>query len=54
MAETSSFIYRVNSNSTTMKEKTMKYLCSIYIEEKKLEAMPKGEIDTLMEETGFV
>lgn len=29
----------------------MKYLCLIYIDEKKLEAIPKSELDTLMEET---
>jgi hypothetical protein len=29
----------------------MKYLCLIYIDEKKLDAMPKGEIDALIEET---
>jgi hypothetical protein len=29
----------------------MKYVCLIYIDEKKLDAMPKGEMDALMEET---
>ena len=29
----------------------MKYLCLIYIDEKKLDAMPKGEVDALIEET---
>lgn len=29
----------------------MKYLCLIYIEETKLDAMPKSEMDTLMDET---
>ena len=29
----------------------MKYLCLIYIEEKKLEAVAKNEMDALMEET---
>jgi hypothetical protein len=29
----------------------MKYLCLIYIDEKKLEALPKSEGDALMEET---
>jgi hypothetical protein len=30
----------------------MKYLYLIYIEEKKVDAMPKSEMDALMEETG--
>jgi hypothetical protein len=29
----------------------MKYVCLIYIDEKKLDAMPKSEMDALMEET---
>lgn len=29
----------------------MKYLCLIYIDEKKLEALPKSELDALMDET---
>jgi hypothetical protein len=29
----------------------MKYLCLIYLDEKELEAVPKSEMDTLMEET---
>jgi hypothetical protein len=29
----------------------MKYLCLIYIDEKKLDALPKSEMDALMEET---
>jgi hypothetical protein len=29
----------------------MKYLCLICIEEKKVDAMPKSEMDALMEET---
>jgi hypothetical protein len=29
----------------------MKYLCLIYIEEKKVDAMPKSEMNALMEET---
>jgi hypothetical protein len=29
----------------------MKYLCLIYIDEKKVEAIPKSEMDTLMDET---
>lgn len=30
----------------------MKYLCLVYIEEKKADVMPKSEMDALMDETG--
>ena len=29
----------------------MKYLCLVYIEEKKLDALPKGELDALIDES---
>lgn len=44
-------LYSVNNKSTTIKEKTMKYLFLIYIDEKQLEGLPKSELDALMEET---
>jgi hypothetical protein len=44
-------LYSVNSNSTTIKEETMKYLCLIYIDEKKVDAIPKSELDALLDET---
>jgi hypothetical protein len=29
----------------------MKYLCLVYVEEKKLDALPKGELDALIDES---
>jgi hypothetical protein len=36
-----------HSSSTTIKEETMKYLCLVYIDEKKLDALSKSELDAL-------
>jgi hypothetical protein len=38
----------VNSHSTTSTEGAMKYLCLIYYEEQKLDALSKRELDALI------
>jgi hypothetical protein len=41
---------RVNSHAITITEGTMKYLCLIYYDEQKLDALSKRELDALIDE----
>jgi len=40
-----------SSGFTAMKEHVLKYLCLVYIEEQYADAMPKSEMEALLEET---
>jgi hypothetical protein len=42
----------IHSQSTTVPEEAMKYLCLVYHEEKKLAALSEAELDALMGECG--
>jgi hypothetical protein len=41
----------VNNRDNTIQESAMKYLCLVYVEEKKLNALSKGESEALIEES---
>jgi hypothetical protein len=41
----------VDSLSATTQEEAMKYLCLVYVEEKELDALPKGELDACVDES---